>query len=167
LKIHPNIIADLKVSIDALLAQYPELSDDAILRADMFEAETKITDILNQLVDLEGESEAWADALEQRIELLENRRSRVIRRKDAVRSLIQSIMERADLKKVVLTEATLSSAFRKPSPVILNDEALTDDLCKFKRIPDMEKIKAVIADGVMPAGVSMGNGRQILTIRRS
>jgi hypothetical protein len=167
MNIHPNIIADLKVSIDALLAQYPELSDDAVLRADMFEAQTNTLDILNQLVEMEGDAATMEAAIDLRKKALDARGARYERRKMAMRSLIQSIMERTELKKIILPEATLSSSFRKPSPVILNDEALTDDLCKFVRMPDMDKIKAVIADGVLPAGVSMGNGRSVLTIRRA
>ncbi len=164
--IHSDVF-NLKNAIDALLVQFPELVTDEILRADTFEAETDIQDILEKLVELAEDARWLAAAIDLRMKELSARGARYSRREEAMRLLIQSVMERADLKKVTLAEATLSVSHRKSTPVILNDEALPDELCKFKRVPDMKKITEAIANGEMPAGVSLSNGRSILTIRRA
>jgi hypothetical protein len=71
------------------------------------------------------------------------------------------------LTKLPLPEATLSLRTLKPSPKVVDEEAVPDELCKFVRKPDMEKIKeAVDAHPELPPGVIMSNGGASLTVRR-
>lgn len=155
-------IAELSSSIESLLVRFPELQEDVILRADMFEAETDIDAVLMKLVDMERTADAMSDGIQLYIEELEARQQRYGRRKEAARELIQAIMDRADLKKRELPTATLSVSYRKPAPVVVDETALPDEFCKFKRSPDMAKIKEA---ETLPPGVVMGNGREVLTVR--
>lgn len=159
--IHLDII-ELRQQIDALLIQFPELSEDEVLRADTFEAETDLHAILEKLVSMAGDAGAMVEAIKIRSNALSDRKGRFERREEAMRALIQKIMERADLSKVQLPEATLSLSFRKPSPIVTDEAALPDEFCKFKRSPDLAKIKEA---ATLPPGCSMSNGKTVLAVR--
>jgi hypothetical protein len=155
-------IAQLTQTIDAILIQYPELAQDELLRADMLEAETDLHGVLAKLVDLSNDAAAMALAIKMRSGDLSERKARYERQEEGLRSLIQTIMERADLPKVTLPEATLSVSYRKPLPLVVDEAALPDEFCKIKRLPDMAKIKEA---GTLPPGCTMSNGKNILTVR--
>jgi len=158
-------IADFNGMIAALFDRFPELADDEVLRADTFSGETNIEELLTQVVSMANDAAAMATAIKGRISDLVDRKTRFESREEAMRDLAQQIMERADLKKVTLPEATLSLSYRAPSPVITDEAQLPDTACKFKRSPDMSRIKALLAEGHTLAGVAMGNGKTVLTIR--
>lgn len=159
-------ISELRASIDALLISFPELAQDEVLRADTFEGMTNLHDVLASLLEKAQDARSMAGAIKGRVEDLSARKARFERQEEAMRGLIQTIMERANLSKVALAEATLSMSMRAPAPVVTNEDALPDSLCRFKRVPDAAAIKAAVAEGgPMPPGVSMSNGRQVLTVR--
>jgi len=157
-------LAELHASIDALLAAYPELADDETLRADMFEAETSLYEALEIVVGKAQEARTMKDAIGLRQDALAERKARYERQEEAFRSLIQSLMEKADLTKIVLPEATLSVSMRAPSPIVEDADALPDHCVRLKRSPDMEAIKKALKSGDVP-GVRMSNGKAVLSIR--
>lgn len=153
---------ELQQQIDALLIAHPELQEDDMLRADMLEGATDMDDVLALLVSLAADADGMAGAIKARSEALSMRKARFERRADAMRVLIQKIMERANLTSKQLPEATLSISFRKPAPIVTDEAALPDEFCKFKRSPDLAKIKEA---GTLPPGCSMSNGKNVLTVR--
>ena len=153
---------ELRQQIDALLIAFPELQEDEILRADTFEAETNIDAILEKLVSLAGDAEAMVEAIKIRAGALSDRKGRFERRKDAMRALIQKIMDKAQITKRQLPEATLSISFRKPSIIVTDEAALPDEYTRTVRIPDMKKINSAETP---PAGCSLSNGKHVLTVR--
>lgn len=157
-------LAELHASIDALLAAYPELAEDEALRADMFEAETTLHEALEIVVGKAQEAKCMGEAIGLRMDSLSERKARYSQQETAFRSLIQSLMEKADLTKIVLPEATLSVSVRAPSPVVEDADALPEHCVRLKRSPDMAAIKDALKDGDVP-GVRMSNGRSVLTIR--
>lgn len=152
----------LRQQIDDLLIQFPELREDEVLRVDMLEAETDLNAVLEKLIAMATAAGTIADAIKLRADALAARKARFERREEAMRSLIQTLMERADLKSLTLPEATLTLSFRKPSPIVIDEAALPDEFCKFKRSPDMAKIKEATE---LPPGVAMSNGKHVLTVR--
>jgi len=160
-------IAQLKTSIENLVTTYPELAEDEILRADMFEAETNINNVLSTLVDKALDAATTQDAIALRQKDLAARKARYGKQEDALRGFMLSIMELADLKKATLPEATLSVSFQKPKLMVTDEALLTDDLKKTVTTvsPDMEKIKeAYEAFNVVPDGVMLTNGKNILRV---
>lgn len=155
-------LEQVKHQIEQLFLSFPELFEDDILRADMIEAETDLHDLLAKLVDLANGAGSMAEAIKIRAGDLSDRKARYERQEDGIRSLIQSLMEKADLQKVTLPEATLSVSYRKPARIVVDEAAVPDDLCKFKRSPDMAKIKDAPE---LPPGCSMSNGKNVLTVR--
>ena len=158
-------VESLRQSIDALLVTYPELAEDEQLRADTFEGETDIEKVLSRLVGMASDAAMMQEAIKLRATDLAARNARYERQEDAYRSLILTIMERADLKKFTLPEATLSISNRKPAPFVADETALPDECLKVVKKPDMAIIKAWTEAGNMPSGVAMSNGSTSLMIR--
>ena len=163
-----NIHADiqyLKSRIEALQIEYPELVDDDDLRADMFEGETALPEVLAKLVNSPLEAESMADAIKSRAAELATRKARFERKAAASRGLILDLMERANFPKLQLTEASLSVRQIAPSPYVSDEAALPDNCVRIERKPDMKAIKAEIEGGKDVPGVVMSNGKTSLTIR--
>lgn len=159
-------IAELQRSIDTLLVQCPELAEDETLRADMIEGSTEINDVLARILDKLNDAVWLKEAITKRIQEISARKARYERQEEALRGLIQSIMERADLNKLTLPEATLSVSWRQPAPVVVDERSVPDAFCRFARTPDIGAIRREIAaNGPIPPGVSMSNGKSVLSIR--
>ena len=155
----------LKAMIDQLLIEFPELAEDEELRADMFEGETKLHEILAALVSQVQDVRTMAEAIKIRKKELGERQARYERAEEGKRKLILQLMERADLKKLPLVEATLSTRNVPPGPMVVNEADLPDDCVTIVRKPNMAAIKQVTETRGMPPGVAMKNGYLSLTIR--
>ncbi len=158
-------IADLTNAIEALLQAEPELAHDEVLRADMLAGETNLEGVLDALVDAVQTAEARAEAASRQLDQLDARGKRYDRAAKRMRGLIEDIMDRADIKKMVRPAATLTRSWRKPSPLVIDEYKLPDDCCRIIRKADMAAIKAKIEAGETPDGVTMNNGKHVLTIR--
>ena len=158
-------LADLHRDIDMLRARFPELDDDEVLRADMFEAETSLHEVVGKLLERAREAETMAEAIKLRQDDLAARKARYERQKEAMRDFIQTLMERTGQKKLPLPEATISMGFRAPSPIVVDEAALPDDCVKTIRKPDMAAIKAKWAADPSVPGVRLSNGSSFVTIR--
>jgi len=158
-------VSQLRQTIAALIAEFPELAEDDTLRADMLDGETSVDTVLCRLVDASQNAKAMTAAVKSRMDDLAVRKARYERQEEAFRRLIQQVLDQASLRSWTLPEATLSLSWRKPAPFVSNEDALPDELCKFVRKPAMAAIKAAVEkNGVLPSGVSMSNGKVILTI---
>lgn len=151
--------------INAMLAEFPELADDETLRADTFEGATDLHDILTMLVEQTLDAVVMIRAIKARKMDLADRQSRYERAEDARRALIVKLMQIAELRKVVLTEATLSLKTMPPSPMITDEDELPDEFVQLIRKPDLNAIKADIAIGHVPPGVTIKNGYETVQIR--
>jgi Siphovirus Gp157 len=164
MNIHANV-QFLQNQISDLLLQYPELADDEDFRADVFEGETALEYVLTKLVAMSRDASTMADAIKLRMGDLSERKARFDRKEEAARKLIMSVMERADLSKLQLVEATLSMRQLPPSPIVTDETVLPDNCVRIERKPDMKAIKAEIDGGRDVPGVAMSNGKPSLTIR--
>jgi Siphovirus Gp157 len=164
MNVHSNV-QFINQQIDALLLEYPELEDDVDFRRDVFEGQTSLDYVLSKLVENARDAETMADAIKARKSELGERQARFERKYEAMRKLILSVMERADLPKFQLIEATLSMRHLPPSPIVIDATALPDNCVRIERKPDMKAIEAEIAGGREVQGVAMSNGKPSLTIR--
>jgi hypothetical protein len=148
-----------------LLLQYPELAEDDVLRADMIEGATEAKELLSQIVRRIGERQSLANAAAEYAKEISERKARMERAVEALRTLAFKVMTAADLPKMELPEATLS--IRKGTPkVVITDEAALPGAClKTTVTPDKMAIKEMITNGVSVPGASMSNGEPSLAIR--
>ena len=158
-------LADLRSSIDKMFLEYPELQEDETLRADMFEGETELYAVIGKVIDQSSEAATMSEAIKHRMNDLRDRKARFERKEDALRGLVSDLMQKADLQKIQLPDATLSLRQIAPSPFVTDETALPDNCIRIKREPDMKAIKELIEQGISVAGTAMGNGKTSLTIR--
>lgn len=155
----------IKQQINALLLQYPELSEDDVLRADMIEAETDAFEFLAAIEFKRQQTCADAGAAASLIAQWDERLGRFERREKAYRELIFKVMQTAGMKKHEMPIATLSITNGQQHVVITDEAIIPDVLCRIKREPDRQKIKQMLKDGTEVRGAVLSNASPHLTIR--
>lgn len=144
--------------IERLITKFPEIAEDEVLRADMLEGETSISDVLTELIRVGEEARAFRDATKQQQENLKARADRYGRRLEFTREFMADILDAANLRKWELPEGTV---FLRNNPQQLVGEpdaaALPDDLVKIERKPDKTKIKEALKAGRVLDGLQLSN----------
>jgi hypothetical protein len=156
----------LRIAIDALLREYPALTEDEILRADMLEGETDLRQIVTDIHRMIDDAKALREGSAARLEELAARRERLQQRIDFGRALILKILLDADIGKLELPEATLS--LRKSPPAILGDAdpaTMPDDFVRITRAVDKKKIREALESGQAVEGFALSNQPLSLSIR--
>ena len=158
----------LRLRIENLILQYPEIAEDEVLRADMLDGETPITVVMTDLIRTGQDTIALRDATKQRLADLKARGDRFDRRIDFIKSLMMAIMEAAGTRKFELPEATIY--FRNNPQQIVgepNADTLPDELVRIKREPDRAKIKEALKAGLSIEGLSLSNSPPsiVVTVR--
>jgi hypothetical protein len=148
----------LKMQISLLFDQNPELAEDEDLRADMLEGSTDLHDILSKLVGREREAAEIVEAIKSRIDKIAERRNRFKDRQQALRSVILSIMQRAELRKLELAEATISVAKTGRAVQVLDEDQIPDGFFKTKRELSKTLLKEALNAGETVPGAVLDNG---------
>jgi hypothetical protein len=156
-----------KIQIEAVAAMLADaLEDDERYYLDMLEGETDLYEWVRRLLERIEEDQGVLAALAEQIADRQARKLRASDRVDANREAIMALLQCARLDKLTLPEATLSVRRVPPKPIVTDEAAVPDDLCKVTRRPDMTAIKAGVESGAVIPGVSLDNGGNSLTIRR-
>lgn len=154
----------VKLQIDALFREFPEMVDDELLRADMIEGSTDIHKFLSTAERVRQEAVAMVKGTDLVMADLLHRKRRFERRDEALRRLMFKLLQMAGVRTITLPEATLSLRNGTPSVIITDESALPNDLCRFKREPDKTKIKASLQTGTHVPGATLSNAEENLTI---
>jgi hypothetical protein len=157
-------IDQLKIQISLLLDKHPELIDDVDLRADMLEGSTDLHAIMERLLTEERETNELIAVVGNRIENLSARRAMFRSRQTSLRDVMMEILQRADLRKIALPEATVSITRRGPAVQIIDDTLVPDAYCRFKREVSKTAIKDAINAGEEVPGAVLDNGSETLRI---
>ena len=157
-------IEKLKLQIRDLLMSYPELADDEELRADTVEGATDFKEIVERLLNREKEAETLVEGIGKRVNDLVGRRNKLKDRQQSIRSVILSLMQSVDLRKLELPEATVSVIRTGPSVQIVNEELVPDTLCRFKREVSKTAVKEALNAGEYVPGAILTNGNVTLRI---
>jgi len=155
----------VRQQISNLLLAYPELAEDEVLRADTIEGATDAHELLREAERLRREATTLAAGIASTMAELEERQKRFERREKAMRTLELSIMQAADLHKVVLPEATLSLQKGRERLEIPDDAAVPDEFCRIVKSPDKTKIKDAMQQGWQPNWAVTITGEQTLSVR--
>jgi len=113
-----RFIEQARRDLTALLAAHPELEEDDVLRLDMVEGETNVTEMLDKLILSEREARAMEGAVVALLDSLVKRKQRFENRSKSLRKYIMQLMEAANLKKVERPAATVSIAAGRQKVVI-------------------------------------------------
>lgn len=148
----------LRLEIENLIRQFPEIAEDEILRADMLDGETNISDVLTDLIRMGEDARALRDATKQQQSNLKARADRFDRRIEFTRSLMMAILNAANLRKLELPEGTVYLR-NNPQQIVGEPDAdkLPDALCKIERKPDKKALLAALKEGQVFEGLALSN----------
>lgn len=155
----------VRAEIDRLLSMYPELAEDETLRADMIEAETDAVKVIEAALSERQEASAIEAAIASRIDDLVARKQRFVRKAEAMKALVKSVMQAAMLDKLTLPEATLSITKPRTSVNVLNVDDLPQGYFKSVRQADKTAIKAALERGEKIPGAELALGEDGLMVR--
>jgi hypothetical protein len=161
----PHVVDALRLAIEDVTRRVPEIADDAILRADMLEAETDIKEVLTHLVRIDKDAKDLRDGSKGQIADLRARQQRMDRRIEGARFLMMSILDAAGSRRFELPEATVYK--RNNAPAIVGEpdpETLPDDLVRIERKADREKIKEALKAGRTIEGLALSNSPPSLVV---
>lgn len=158
-------VANLEAYINDLLTAYPELADDADLRADMLEGETDLHSVLSRLVSLERDADSMARAIAERVRDLQARKQRAERRQEAMRGLMLRVMRAAGATKAALPEATVSVSKGRESVEITDEAKLPRWAYETVRKPDKKAIMERLAANMNVPGAALKTGGETITVR--
>jgi hypothetical protein len=156
-----------KIQVSAVAAAlHDALSDDERAYLDTLEGETDLFELCRRLLEQIETDEGLQAALKEQVEARKLRSDRAGERVKHNREAIMALLQCAGLDKLALPEATLSVRGVSPKPIVTDEAAVPETLCRIKRTPDMAAIRAEVEAGRAVPGVQLDNGGQALTIRR-
>jgi len=156
----------LRLEIEALLREYPDLADDEILRADMLEAETSLNDQLLSLARGLDDAKGLVEGTASRLAELSARKTRFERHIEFYRDLMTRLMNAGSLTKIILPEVSLF--FRNNPQKVVGDpdpNELPDDLVRITREMNKTAIKEALQAGRVVPGCVLSNAPPSLTVR--
>ena len=159
--------AFVRAQIELLRHTHPDIWDegDETLLADMLEAETGLNEFLEGVDARRADAEERSVGVEKRIVDNVARRNRYDRRVDAMRSLAFKLMQQAGLRKLELTEATLSIRAGQPRVIITDEARLPEQFVRIKREPDKHLIASHLKAGEPVPGAELSNSEETLAVR--
>jgi hypothetical protein len=159
-------VSRLRIEVEALLREYPELADDDVALLDTLEGETDLLGVLAMLGRALDDTKALGEGVHARINELVAREGRFNARYELIRDLIFKVMESAQLRKVELPEVTFS--LRSNPPRLVGDAdpvTVPDELCKFTRSLNRKAIREAIESGHTVEGFLLSNAAPSLVVR--
>jgi hypothetical protein len=158
-------VSRLRIEIDALLREFPELADDEVARFDTLDGSTDVRDVLIRLARALDDTKALQQGVQARLAELEGREARFDARGEFIRELIFKLMAGANFKKVELPEATLSLRNNPRRLVGDADPAtLPDNLVKVTRAVNRKAIREAIESGHAVEGFALSNAPPSLVV---
>lgn len=158
-------IDQLRLQIEALIREYPDLEEDELLRADMLSGATDMDEALVALFETSTNAKLMVGSITVRLKALMERRARMAHRVEVCRNLILSVMQAANLKRVELPDATLSQSRGVPQIVgEVDANALPADLCRVTIEPNRTAIREALTEGRVLPGLSLGNAPPSLRV---
>jgi hypothetical protein len=158
-------VDQLRLQMEALIRDNPDMEDDERLRVDMFEGATDMGEVLERLVGAYAADRDMVMTLTSRINRMTDRRARFVRRIEHLRALMLSVMQSGNLKKLTLPEATLSQ--RRGQPGIVGEpdvNLLPAEFVRVKTEADRIAIREALLAGRQLPGLSLSNAPPALQI---
>lgn len=158
-------IADFRAKWHAILELYPEIAEDESLRADVLDAETDFHKLIDTLVKRKLDAREMATGAKARKQEIGERQSRFERQEAGFDTLIKSLMQFADMQKVVLPEATVSITKPRTKVNVIDVNELPQGFYIVERKPKSAEIKAAIEAGEKVPGAELALGEEGLMVR--
>lgn len=147
-----------------LLEAFPDLDEQTLL--DTLEGASDLNEMLAGITRAYLEDKTLAAALKQRLDDMRNRLSRLEATADKKRDLITNVMEKAEIKKLMEPEFTLSLRVVPPGLQVTDEEVIPEDYWK-PQAPKLDKagLLATLKSGASVPGTCLGNGGHSISVR--
>jgi Siphovirus Gp157 len=163
----PSLLMDLKqheLLRQQLMVEFPEIDDETL--RDTVEGLTNLPELLARILRSHLDDLALLSALRTRILDMQERFARLELRADKKRSLVASVMERADIKK--LTEPDFTASLRQVAPglVVVDETAIPEPFWR-PQPPKLDRkgLLAALNTGQAVPGATLGNGSPTIAVR--
>lgn len=165
-----NILLDvqlIELELQRLIAEFPYLSEDEDLRADMVEGSTAAYDVLDRILTKMREAEGEGTAFGERLNRLAKRQAAADQRALAMRRLALRLMTAGDLRSVKLPEGTLSRVKGRESVEVTDEAALPSWAFKTEVVsnPSKKAIGEALDAGIAVPGAQRVVGDETLQVR--
>jgi len=149
---------------ERLEAEFPD-ADEETLR-DTLEGLTNLTDMLAEVLRSQLDDQALVAALKARIGDMQARAGRIEERARKKRELVTSVMERADLKKLMQPDLTVSLRPTRPPLAVVDEEAVPKEFWR-PQAPKLDRqgLIAALAAGREIPGAILGNPPMTISVR--
>jgi len=155
----------VRTQINALIAHYPELEEDATLLADTIDGETEFERVAEKVLEFIRDAETLASAVKQRKDDMGERQKRYERQGESGRRILMTLMKAARTDKLVLTEATISLTKPRDSVSITDLDALPQGFFRSERKALPKEILAAIKSGETVPGAELVTGEGGVSVR--
>ncbi len=149
---------------ERLAADFPD-ADEECLR-DTLEGLTNLTDMLAEVLRSALEDQAFVAALRSRIGDMQARLARIEERGRKKRDLVCSVMERADVRKLMEPDLTVSLRPSRAPLVLTDEEAIPAGYWK-AQVPKLDRqgLLAALSAGRDVPGALLGNAPMTISVR--
>ena len=149
---------------DALMLKYPDLEDEVL--TETLEGLTDLNEILAALIRSALDDEALVAALSTRLGEMKARLDRLSQRAKTKRSLVLNAMKKAELKRLIAAEFTVSVRAAPPTLEVIEAARIPQDYwkpqpAKLARQRLIQELKA----GAAIAGAQLGPRTSQLSVR--
>ncbi len=149
---------------ERLEAAFPDADEETLM--DTLEGMTSLTDSLAELLRSSQEDQSLASALRSRMSDMQERCARFEARARKKRELVCTVMEQADLKKLVEPDFTVSLRPSRPPLMIIDEAAIPGDYWKPQPAKlDRLGLISALGAGRDIAGAVLGNPPMTISVR--
>ncbi len=149
---------------ERLVADFPDADEETL--CDTLEGLTNLTDMLAEVLRSALEDQAFVTALRSRIGDMQARLSRIEERARKKRDLVCSVMERADVRKLMEPDLTVSLRPSRAPLVVTDEEAIPGDYWKAQPAKlDRQGLLAALSAGRDVPGALLGNAPMTISVR--
>ncbi len=149
---------------ERLRSDFPEVDDETL--RDTVEGLTNLAEILAAVVRSHLDDLTLTTALRARISTMQERLSRLEDRSERKRTLVASVMERADIRKLSQPDFTVSLRPTAAPLVVLNESEIPDPFWR-PQPPKLDRrgLLAALTSGQSVPGATLGNGTVTIAVR--
>lgn len=160
--------AETFTELKRLLINYNEhIAHDLDCLHDTLEGCTNLHEAIESVLQSIAEDDVMIDGMNVRLGLLEQRKQRVIQRKDGKRQALLEAFQRADLPKITTCEGTVYRSKVAPKVIITDESLLPESAFKITKSVDKTAIKKDLNNGLSVPGAFMSNGGETINIKRT
>ncbi|WP_158279437.1 siphovirus Gp157 family protein [Falsochrobactrum shanghaiense] len=158
-------LATIQAQIAELVSDNPELADDEELRVDMIDGETSAIEFLHRVYRRQKKAEALAEGAKSEKQDAADRQSRFEKQAEGYRALALSILNSANVEKLVTPFATYSVTSPRTKAEVINLEDIPQGYYRIEKKADLKAIKSALENGEAIPGAQLTIGVHGLMIR--